>query len=213
MGVLMCDQDAHDGNRFVLGFGDNLVAMQHLAMASLDSSLWFEECSLWPNLYRRRPSSLESGKSRRVRFMCTVCTNFFIVFFFFLLWVLPRPTPPGQRLGSVEWVGLILPSEWCGCSIIIIVCPLILWEVEDRSISSGNIGATFYDLAPGRTWGCLESRWVSSVGTHHSSLFYAPRGLLLFTCYWEWHFVCTRRKRLERLEKDISYVRPHNPTI
>lgn len=26
---------------------------------------------------------------------------------------------------------------------------MILWEVEDRSISSGNIGATFYDLAPG----------------------------------------------------------------
>ena len=46
MGVLMCDQGAHDGNRFVLGLGDNLVAVQHLAMASSDSSLWFEECNV-----------------------------------------------------------------------------------------------------------------------------------------------------------------------
>lgn len=46
MGILMCDQGAHDGNRFVLGLGDNLVAVQHLAMASSDLSLWLEGCNL-----------------------------------------------------------------------------------------------------------------------------------------------------------------------
>ena len=82
MGILMCDQGAHDGNRFVLGLGDNLVAVQHLAMASSDLSLWLEGCNLWPKLYRRRHSWLDTRVRQNPpspsRFMCTVCTDFIV---------------------------------------------------------------------------------------------------------------------------------------